>query len=147
MSAIDMSSIVTWRKALGGTLNIRRLVAELDQLCPYVSAHDDDTLTKVIERIKQDTAKGIDTPRTELAALVSLSASRFSHWFSEQTGMPRRSYKKWLRMLRGFELLFEASLTEAALGAGFSDQAHFCRTVMSAFGVNPAVIQKLLSGT
>ncbi|MEQ3620949.1 MAG: helix-turn-helix domain-containing protein [Marinobacter sp.] len=73
------------------------------------------------------------------------SSSRFSHWFSEQAGLPFRSYKKWLKLLLAFELTQSRSLTDAAITAGFSDQAHFCRAAMEAFGVNPATIKQLLS--
>jgi len=88
---------------------------------------------------------GRSISRAELAKKVRLSPSRFSHWFSESTGLPLRSYKKWLKLLTGFELSRQMSLTDAAIASGFSDQAHFCRSVTEAFGVSPAVIQRLLS--
>lgn len=77
--------------------------------------------------------------RKLLASASGLSESRFSHWFREQTGMPVRSYKKWLRLVRGIEqVLAGARLTEAAHIAGFSDQAHFTRTFVEMFGINPS---------
>lgn len=77
--------------------------------------------------------------RRFLATASGLSESRFSHWFRERTGMPVRSYRKWLRLVRGIEhVLAGDRLTDAAHGAGFSDQAHFTRTFVATFGINPS---------
>ena len=83
----------------------------------------------------------------ELAQAASLSPSRFSHWFSDQIGIPLRSYKKWLRMVNAFTYCQVMSLTDAATKAGFSDQAHFCRTVQNAFGVTPSEIKQLFTSS
>ena len=77
--------------------------------------------------------------RAAMAAALGMSGSRFSHWFREATGMPVRSYKKWLRLVRGIEqVLAGERLTDAAHGAGFSDQAHFTRTFVEMFGLSPS---------
>jgi AraC-like DNA-binding protein len=77
--------------------------------------------------------------RHALASAAGLSASRFSHWFREQTGMPVRSYRKWLRLVRGIEQVLAGDrLTDAAHDAGFSDQAHFTRTFVEMFGISPS---------
>ena len=102
-------------------------------------------LNRILSRLKQDVSSGTNTPLSQLAELVCLSPSRFSHWFSEQTGLPLRSYKKWLKLLIGFELSRQLPMADAATTAGFSDQAHFCRTITQAFGVSSTTIIKLLS--
>lgn len=83
--------------------------------------------------------------RLSLAEMLHLSPSRFSHWFTENTGLPLRSYKKWLKLLAGLRLMDQMSLSDAAVTAGFSDQAHFSRAVKDAFGIQPTTIKKLLS--
>lgn len=105
----------------------------------------DNRLNRILSRLKQDVTTGTNTPLCQLAELVCLSPSRFSHWFSEQTGLPLRSYKKWLKLLVGFELARQMPLAAAATTAGFSDQAHFCRSITQAFGVSSTTIVKLLS--
>lgn len=77
--------------------------------------------------------------RQELADLMHLSPTRFSHWFVEQTGLPLRSYRKWLRLVTALQLITAGqSLTMAGHAAGFSDSAHFSRTFRSLFGLDPS---------
>ena len=97
----------------------------------------DIRLSKVQTRLDQIT-QGQDVSRDELLALVNLSPSRFSHWFKEQTGMPLRSYKRWLHLVHGVDAILNgANVQSAAYDASFSDQAHFCRTFKQAFGLSP----------
>lgn len=79
--------------------------------------------------------------RLRLADLANLSPSRFSHWFVEQTGLPLRSYRKWLRLeLALHRLAHGGNLTDAAHAAGFADSAHLSRTFREMFGLNPAAL-------
>jgi len=79
--------------------------------------------------------------RLQLAELANLSPSRFSHWFVEQTGLPLRSYRKWLRLeLALHQLAQRGNLTDAAHAAGFADSAHLSRTFREMFGQNPAAL-------
>jgi AraC-like DNA-binding protein len=77
----------------------------------------------------------------DAAELTGLSKARVRHLFVEQTGLPFRTYLLWLRLMRGLEAFASgASLTEAALGAGFSDSAHFSRTFRRMFGTAAAAL-------
>ncbi len=90
-----------------------------------------------------------ETDRRSLAAMVHLSPERFSHWFVEQTGLPLRSYLKWVRLIETLrQLAAGGSLTEAAHLAGFSDSAHLSRTFRATLGSSPANLlrQVTLSG-
>ncbi|ANY88319.1 MULTISPECIES: helix-turn-helix transcriptional regulator [Pseudomonas] len=94
----------------------------------------DPRLTKVIEALRRGQMR-----REEMAALVHLSPTRFSHWFVEQTGLPLRSYAKWLRLTQALQHLAKGGrLTEAAHEAGFSDSAHFSRTFRTLLGIDPS---------
>ena len=94
----------------------------------------DPRLTKVIEALHRGQMR-----REEMAALVHLSPTRFSHWFVEQTGLPLRSYAKWLRLTQALQHLAKGGLlTEAAHEAGFSDSAHFSRTFRALLGIDPS---------
>jgi AraC-like DNA-binding protein len=82
----------------------------------------------------------------ELAKAVGLSQSRMRHLFSEELGMSFRGYVLWLRIYDALSALGNgASLTDAALSAGFSDAAHFSRTFRRVFGLAPSQLSGAVS--
>ncbi|MEO4200496.1 helix-turn-helix domain-containing protein [Acinetobacter pittii] len=82
--------------------------------------------------------------RQELAALHHLSESRLAHWFNSHFGISLRSYRKWLRLIIALKNLHEENnLTAAAYQSGFTDQAHFSRTCMQMFGIQPSAIKNI----
>jgi AraC-like DNA-binding protein len=77
----------------------------------------------------------------DAADLAGLSKARVRHLFVEQTGLPFRTYLLWLRLMKGLEAFAGgASLTDAALDAGFADSAHFSRTFRRMFGTAAAAL-------
>lgn len=75
----------------------------------------------------------------ELAEAIGMSTSRLTHVFSDEVGIPLRSYAKWLRLVRATEHLSEgASITDAAHAAGFADAAHMSRSFKAMFGLAPS---------
>lgn len=69
------------------------------------------------------------------ARAAGLSASRLRHRFSEETGVPFRRYRAWMRMRRAIGAVISgANLTEAAYAAGFADQPHFAHDFRRTFG-------------
>lgn len=76
----------------------------------------------------------------DLAGLVGLSQSHFSHAFKASTGLPPHQWQLKARIERGQRLLAagDRSLTEVAVEAGFSDQAHFTRVFRRLVGETPA---------
>ena len=80
--------------------------------------------------------EGKNLDRDTLARRVGLSPTRFSHWFVEQSGIPLRSYKKWLKLRLAMEALLDGQKpTHAAMQAGFSDLAHMSRAFSESFGL------------
>lgn len=125
------------RDMLGGARPIDLALRELHTLlAPQTERVADARMQAVVAALSQPDALDSTQRRGQLAALVGLSETRFSHWFREQTGMPLRSYRKWLRLVRGLEhALHGGNLTDAAHQAAFADQAHFSRTFLQMFGV------------
>lgn len=124
----------------GGLQRLR--VALQGQPLPTINAD----LSEVLHALERELAGQTNVNRRTLADLVGLSESRFSHWFREHTGMPLRSYRKWLRLVRGVEHVVRGRpLTEAAHDADFADQAHFTRSFVELFGVKPSALFKYLT--
>lgn len=98
----------------------------------------DAALVRVADALSDAVRREAVPTRRELAALLGLSESRFSHWFRERAGMPMQTYRKWLRLTRAVERILDGEpMAAAAIAAGFADQAHFVRTFRAMFGINP----------
>lgn len=71
-----------------------------------------------------------------LASAVFLSESRFQHLFLENIGVSLTKYLLWMKTLYAVKGIVNGlSFTRAAIDAGFSDGAHFSRTVKKTFGL------------
>ena len=99
----------------------------------------DPRITRAIERLRASPVER--TSLIDLARGVGLSASRFRHLFRREVGMSAQSYVVWLRIYAACTSLAQgASLSDAALEAGFSDAAHFTRTFRRTFGLAPSQV-------
>src|ERR1700757_2506925 len=76
----------------------------------------------------------------DLSAVARRSPAHFSRKFKLAIGEPPHAYVVRRRLERACHLMVTgaASLSEIALSAGFSDQAHLCRLFRQAFGQSPA---------
>ena len=105
-------------------------------------SHQDERIAAAAEYILRSPALDADT--ATLAARSGLSASRFQHLFKATTGVPVRRYRLWARMRRAISLAVGgATVTHAALEAGFSSPAHFTAGFREMFGMAPT---QLLAG-
>lgn len=76
----------------------------------------------------------------ELADLLGLSQSYFSHAFKAATGVPPYQWHMQARIRKVQEMLAGSTLplTEIAVSAGFADQAHLTRAFRRHVGTTPA---------
>lgn len=108
---------------------------------PKRSGVIDPRIRKVIQILKEETNTA--PPLRELAGKVGLSGGRLIHLFTEQVGIPIRRYLLWIKLNRAITALsLSKNLTDAAHLAGFSDSAHFSRTFLRMFGIQPSEIFK-----
>lgn len=78
-------------------------------------------------------------PLAALAADAGLSPSRLMGLAHDQLGASLRSYRRWLRMFRVARAYAAgASLTRAALDAGFASSAHLSAAARAQFGIRPS---------
>ncbi|MFF2554802.1 helix-turn-helix domain-containing protein [Nocardia sp. NPDC058058] len=82
----------------------------------------------------------------DLAARVGISASRLTHLFTGEVGLPLRRYVLWLRLMIARNAVADgADLTTAAHAAGFADSAHLTRTCRETFGLPPSALSRNLA--
>ncbi|MBY5938883.1 helix-turn-helix domain-containing protein [Marinobacter nauticus] len=106
-----------------------------DFFIPRTLNSPDTRLERVLKEIKNRLPDGKDIDRNSLADIAHLSPTRFSHWFVERTGVPLRSYRKWLKLRVAVDAVLEGrNPMEAATLAGFSDLAHMSRAFSESFG-------------
>lgn len=93
----------------------------------------DHRVRRVIDTIGQNLTD--NQSLDQLAAVVKLSPSRLRHLMSEATGVPLRRLRMWIRVRHAVESFARgASLTAAALGAGFANSAHFSHSLRRCLG-------------
>src|SRR5262249_17554697 len=101
----------------------------------------DSRIRTAIDRIAAEPTRRI--PAGQLARSLGLSESRFLHLFSRETGVPFRRYQLWFAMGAAMRALASgASLTTAALSAGFSSSAHFSSAFREMFGMEPSRLSR-----
>ena len=78
----------------------------------------------------------------DVALQVRLSESRLMHLFSQQLGLSMRQYILWLRIRYAIKLWMQGkTLIEIAVESGFSDQAHFTRTLRRMVDFAPSMLK------
>jgi AraC-like DNA-binding protein len=83
----------------------------------------------------------------DLAARVGLSPQRLRALAQRQLGMPLTRWRVWARLRRAAEALCDGqSLADAALTAGFADQAHLTRWMRELMGLTPSAVLPALRG-
>jgi AraC-like DNA-binding protein len=94
-----------------------------------------------------DTLAGRAVPMPGLAAMVGLSPQRLRALARQQVGMPLARWRMWVRLRRAAEALRAGeSVAEAAVTAGFADQAHLTRGMRDMMGLTPSAVLPVLRG-
>lgn len=80
-----------------------------------------------------------------LAAAIGVSPQRLRALARRDLGMPLTRWRIWMRLRRAVEALQSGvPLAEAAVIAGFSDQAHLTRQMREMMGLTPTVVLQAL---
>lgn len=110
---------------------VNAIEAQNEQL-PYVL---DPRLEAALEELKTHLNS---SSVAQVAENVDVSRSRLRALAREQLGVPLSAWLTWQKTLEACRSLTDGnSLTQAAFDGGFSDQAHFCRTIKMLFGITP----------
>jgi AraC-like DNA-binding protein len=150
IAPVPEHELVQWRRAICpdstgpvsalNTLCVETWVREsllADCRPPKIHPRVNRVLRYLCDRVGPDEDLSLPT----LAGVAGLSESRFMHAFTDSVGIAVRPYILWLRVQRACsELSNGASVTQAAVRAGFSDAAHLSRTFRRMLGTTPSAI-------
>jgi len=108
---------------------------------PLLALPWDQRIQLACEYIKRCVPHQIPTI-ADVALQVGLSESRLMHLFSQQLGLSMRQYILWLRIRYAIKLWMQGkTLIEIAVESGFSDQAHFTRTLRRMVDFAPSMLK------
>jgi AraC-like DNA-binding protein len=102
---------------------------------------------RVVDVARELTAAGTSAPTLEVvAAAANVSPHHLTRTFKDQTGMTMGRYRNRVRVRLALEWIAEGDddFTRIAQDLGFSDHAHFSRTVMAEVGLQPRALRRLL---
>jgi AraC-like DNA-binding protein/quercetin dioxygenase-like cupin family protein len=142
-SAERASSGRNWRDLLQDHWNERLLLllGEVLDAAPARAAPLPGAITRIRARIDADPAD--DAPLEELARAAGLSRFQLVRAFSTHLGLPPHAYRVQKRIHLARRLIGEGrALAEAAITAGFADQAHMTRALTRAYGLTPGALAR-----
>lgn len=112
------------------------LVSISTEFLPVTDARD-DRIAQMLRELNDMVPE--DIMFRDLVRQIGLSESRLSHLFSEDVGLPLRSFHLWKKIVYAIKMIArESNMTRVALDSGFSDSAHFSRTFRQTLGLSPS---------
>jgi AraC-like DNA-binding protein len=135
----DMRTIYQYQPGAAQSSHIMNSILYTDEPAMLEPKPIDKRIRKAMETMREDPAQSHSLE--SLADSVFLSATRFTHLFKDETGVPIRRYRQWLRFRQAIQQITTGkTMTAAAMQAGFTDSAHFSRAFRSMFGLKPSVV-------
>jgi AraC-like DNA-binding protein len=102
---------------------------------------------RIVDIARELATAGTRTPTLQsVASAASISPHHLTRTFKEHTGMTMGRYRNRVRVRLALEWIAEGDddFTRIAHDLGFSDHAHFSRTVMTEVGLQPRTLRRLL---
>ena len=124
--------------------NRKRLVTNLYE--PELGATSKSRrITKVCEYIDKNLDKELSL--SDVAELVNMSESAFSHFFKKRTGMSYINYVNNQRIAKACTLLAETTLSAAEIcyDCGFNNKSNFIRIFNKKKGMTPIEYRKFIT--
>lgn len=117
-------------------------LALIQNALPQPSRQLDARLSEVLRQLETSSARNAISL---VAQRNGLSESHLRELARNQLGFPLSTWLIWRKLERGArELAAGATIVDAALAAGFADQAHYARSMRRMFGITPGTARKTL---
>jgi AraC-like DNA-binding protein len=143
IAVVQDDTVASWRNELGDPATLTGARVEpwvrSQLLSERRSPKIHPAVRRVLRTVREEIASTDDFSLQRMAGIAGLSPSRFLHVFTASVGVPLRPYILWLRLQLAIgETLRGTSIAGAAQRAGFSDAAHFTRTLRRMLGMTPS---------
>ena len=139
-------SVTTFLNILSDMANAnrKRLVSGLFE-SDLGSSSKSRRIAKVCEYIEQNLDKELSL--SDVAALVNMSESAFSHFFKKRTGLTYINYVNNQRIAKACTLLSDTTLSasEICYDCGFNNKSNFIRIFRKKKGMSPIEYRKFIS--
>jgi AraC-like DNA-binding protein len=107
------------------------------------------TAPRAVRRAREFLDANVDTRISlqDLARVTGLPPSRLLRAFARAVGMSPHAYQRQVRLRHATTLIRAGTpISDAALAAGFADQAHFTRLFRRTMGIPPGAYQRAYRG-
>ncbi len=122
-------------------LPLQDWIQKLSDLAPKDGSTIDRRLMEALQQLAENPR---ELQIAEMAEQLGLSDSRLRYLARHYLGFPLSTWMLWRKLDRAARALYDGeSLVDASLIGGFSDQAHFSRTMRRMFGMTPGTLQGL----
>lgn len=122
-------------------LPLQDWIRKLSDLAPKDGSTIDRRLTEALQQLAENP---YELQIAEIAKQLGFSDSRLRYLARHQLGFPLSTWMLWRKLDRAARALYDGeSLVDASLLGGFSDQAHFSRTMRRMFGMTPGALKDL----
>lgn len=123
----------------------RVLVSNMYDLSNIILTSKSRRIAKVCEHIEKNITQ--DLSLSEVAALVNMSESAFSHFFKKRTGITYINYVTNLRIAKACNLLADTthSASEICYDCGFNNISNFIRIFTKKKGMTPIEYRKYIT--
>lgn len=131
-----------WKKSILSVKNNKDYFIIFENLLRYIPTDLNKKCIRDIRVLKSMAyiLKNIEKEKLslkEIAFYTSISSSRLSHLFKEETGVTIKDYILLCRILKAIELIMQGrNITQACMQAGFSSPSHFADTIKKWFGLS-----------
>lgn len=116
--------------------NLKIVIDSLSSYAQKPATHIDHRVLVAMEFLHENVG---NASIAEAAKACGLSESRLRELVRKQLGVPLATWHRWCKLQTTTDRLRKGdSLVEAAIAGGFSDQAHFTRTMHEMFGITPS---------
>lgn len=125
--------------------NRRILTSNMYDSASIVSSSKSRRITKVCEYIEKNLSQGVRL--SDVAKLVNMSDSAFSHFFKKRTGISFITYVNNLRIAHACNLLANTTLSasEICYSCGFYNKSNFIRIFSKRKGMTPIEYRKYVN--